>query len=151
MRMSLSAAAAVILAVGICSGASAKAPLRGTIVDNGNGNGASLPAGNDTIDSVTVDCSSRLGCELMVPIMVELGSGNGQWKICPTVDGVAMAPPCQVQGVVAGGSAKTYTGMAWSNATLTQGKHDVAAVLSINHASTLDAWQATYIFWPLRP
>lgn len=147
MRIPLSVAAGMI-AVGICSGASAHGPLRDTIIDFGNGDGAALAAGSDTIDASTIDCRPVQGCTLMVPIMVEIGAGDGEWGICPTVDGVAMSPGCPIQGIVQAGGSDTITGNGWSSATVTQGSHTVAAVLSIHHASTLHAWQVSYIFWP---
>jgi len=149
--MSLSAAAGVILAVGICCSASAASlpVLRNTILHSGNGNGSTLAVGSDTIDTATVNCADKFGngCLLMVNTMVQMGAGDGQWAICPTVDGVAMNPTCPIQGVTQGGSATTVTGNGWSNVTLTQGSHTVAAVLSIHHASTLDSWQVSYLFW----
>lgn len=151
MRMLLSAATGAILAVGVCSGTSAKAPLRGTIVDSGNAGGQRLAVGNNTISSATVNCESKTGCVLMVTAMVETSQGNGSWKICPTVDGAQMNPPCGNQGLLPGGSAQHITGNGWSNTTLTPGSHSVGTVLSItgNNQNLFD-WQVSYIFWPVK-
>ena len=149
MRMSLSAAAGVTLAAGICAGASAVNPpiLKNTIVHSGNGNGSSLAVGNDTLDSTTFDCAGPRDCVTIVNTSVEMRAGDGQWKICPTIDGVQMNPTCPIQGVTQSAGSNTVTGNGWSNATVAPGMHTVTAVLSIHSNSTLYAWQVSYLRW----
>lgn len=152
MRMSLSAFAGVI-AVGICCSASAASLppiLKNTIMHSGNGNGMKLVVGNNTLDSATIHCEDKFGngCFISVNTMVELLPGDGQWKICPTVDGVAMDPTCPIQGVTNGGGSSTVTGTGWSNKVVAAGMHTVTAIISIHNANNgLHSWQVSYLNW----
>ena len=72
--------------------------LAGTIVNYGNLNGQSIPAGISNVDTpVKLKCKNSLGCTYEGQMAVQQTDNTGAWATCLLIDGVTYAE-CQYQG-----------------------------------------------------
>lgn len=156
MRMSLSAGAGVILAVGIDAGAANAVDLpnlQSTMVHSGNG-GATLTANTyNIIDKATIYCKDPdvVACQLLTMNMVSLsgnGANNGQWQICTFVDKVAVGV-CSQQGRVPSGGANVVTGAGQATSRITKGEHEIETEVYVTTNTTLQSWQVNYFRYGL--
>lgn len=105
------------------------------------GNGGSLVAGFNFVESRTVDCPKVAGCSIGQESMLQLNPGGGNWAICLSVNGSYTT--CQFQGHLPD-TGSFVVGNARGFLSVPQGVHTVQTEVFVSLASTLAQWQTDH-------
>ncbi|MBQ0959045.1 hypothetical protein KAK06_08735 [Ideonella sp. 4Y11] len=113
-----------------------------TVTGVGNGLGAALTLGFNTVDERSVSCTVAAGCAIGFESMAQLKPQGSDWAICLLIDGNSVS--CQYQGVQ--GSTTGYVvGNARGMGTVTQGTHTVTTqIYTESSTATYTYYQTDY-------
>jgi hypothetical protein len=111
-----------------------------TVTGVGNGLGAALATGFNTIDERTVSCTVAAGCAIGFEAMAQLKPQGSDWAICLLIDGVSVS--CQYQGIQ--GSTTGYVvGNARGMGTVAQGTHTVTTQIYTESSTAIYTYYQT--------
>lgn len=113
-----------------------------TVTGVGNGLGAALTPGFNTVDERSVSCTVAAGCAIGFEAMAQLKPQGSDWAICLLIDSVSVS--CQYQGIQ--GSTSGYVvGNARGMGTVAQGTHTVTTqIYTESSTATYTYYQTDY-------